>query len=164
MFPNPGRTLGKTPMNVESQGLVMRERFAPYVENVRFSKNGVQLATRHVVGTNTNLHPKRPGAAEEFRARDAANAAWIDHAFAAARQEDSKAVVLAWQANVHMKRGVYGTNMATLKDVVDQDAGPAPDKEELQPVLYHQLPPDLHLEVIHYFNVAGVLDLKVGPQ
>ncbi len=61
-----------------------------------------------------------------------------------------------------MKRDISGANMVTLKDAGDQDAGPAPDKEELQPAFYHQLPPDLHLEVIHYFNVVGLLDLAVG--
>ena len=61
-----------------------------------------------------------------------------------------------WQANVQMKRDIYGANMVTLKDVGDQDAGPALDKEELQPACYHQLPPDLHLEVIHSFKVVGV--------
>ena len=67
----------------------------------------------------------------------------------------------ARQANIQMKRDNYGTNMVTLKDVGDQDAGPAPDKEELQPAFYHQLPPGLHLEVIHSFNVVGSLDLTV---
>ena len=67
-----------------------------------------------------------------------------------------------WQANVQMKRDIYGTKMVALKDVGDQDAGPAPDKEELQPAFYHCLPPDLHLEVLLYFNVVGVLDLTVG--
>lgn len=101
MFPKPGQTLGKTQMSVESQALTMADRFAPYVENVRFSKNGVQFATLHVVGSNNNLDERRPGAAEEFRARESANSAWLEHAFKAARQEDSKALVLAWQANVH---------------------------------------------------------------
>jgi hypothetical protein len=64
-----------------------------------------------------------------------------------------------WQANAQMKRDIYGTNMVTLKDVGDQDAGPAPDKQELQPVLYHQLPPGLHLEAIHSFNVVGAFGL-----
>ena len=67
-----------------------------------------------------------------------------------------------WQANLQMKRDIYGARMVTLKDVGDQDAGPAPDKDELQPVFYHQLPPGLHLEVIHSFNVVGVLDLTAG--
>jgi len=65
------------------------------------------------------------------------------------------------QDYVQMKRDVYRAKMVTLRDVGDQDASPAPDKEELQPVYYHQLPPDIHLEVIHYFNVVGVLDLAV---
>ena len=69
-----------------------------------------------------------------------------------------------WQANVQMKRDIYGANMVTLKDVADQDAGPAPDKEELQPTFYHQWPPGLHLEDIHPFKVVGVLDLTVGGQ
>ncbi|MFM7987207.1 MAG: hypothetical protein ACKPKO_48635, partial [Candidatus Fonsibacter sp.] len=64
----------------------------------------------------------------------------------------------AWQANVQMKRDIYGANMVTLKDVGDQDVGPAPDKEELRPVFYYQMPLDLHLEFIHYFNVVGVWD------
>ena len=67
-----------------------------------------------------------------------------------------------WQANLEMKRHIYGARMVTLKDVGDQDAGTAPDKNEVQPVFYHQLPPELHLEVIHSYNVVGVLDLTSG--
>ena len=67
-----------------------------------------------------------------------------------------------WQANVQMKRDIYGARLVTLKIVSDQDAGPAPDKDELRPVFYHQLPPGLHLEVIHSLNVVGVLGLTVG--
>ena len=47
---------------------------------------------------------------------------------------------IVWQANVQMKRDIVGANMVTFKDVGHQDAGPAPDKEELQPAFYHQLP------------------------
>ncbi|MFM7984182.1 MAG: hypothetical protein ACKPKO_33155, partial [Candidatus Fonsibacter sp.] len=54
------------------------------------------------------------------------------------------------------------TNMVTLEDVDDQDAGPAPDNDELQPVFYHQLPTDLYLQLIHSFNGVGVLELTVG--
>ena len=67
-----------------------------------------------------------------------------------------------WQANLEVKRDIYGARMVTLKDVGDQDAGTAPDKNEVQPVFYHQLPPELHLEVIHSYNVVGVLDLTTG--
>ena len=47
--------------------------------------------------------------------------------------------------------------MVILKDAGDQDAGPAPDKEELQPAFYHKLPPDLHFEVIY-----SALGLTIG--
>ena len=60
-----------------------------------------------------------------------------------------------------MTRDIHGANMVALKDVGDQDAGSTPEKEELQPVFYHQLPPGLHLEVIHSFNVVGALGLTV---
>ena len=154
MFPNPGRTLGKMQMSVESQGLVMKERFAPYVENVRFSKNGVQFATLHVVGSNNNLDEDRPGAAEEFRARDAANAAWIEHAFAAARQEDSKAVVLAWQANVHhrgRKDNDYSPAFAQTVSSVAKQA-----KEFGRPVL-------VIYGDYHFFEISRFLDMDGKP-
>ena len=52
--------------------------------------------------------------------------------------------------------------MVTWKDVGGEDAGPTPDKEELQPAFYRQLPPGLHLEVIRSFTVVVVLDLTLG--
>ncbi|MFM7981350.1 MAG: hypothetical protein ACKPKO_18740, partial [Candidatus Fonsibacter sp.] len=64
-----------------------------------------------------------------------------------------------WQVIVQMKRDIYGARLVTAKDVGDQDAGPPPDKGELQPAVYHQWPPDSHLEVIHYFNMVGVFGL-----
>lgn len=154
MFPNPGRTLGKTPMSVESQGLVMRERFAPYVENVRFSKNGVQFATLHVVGSNNNLDQKRPGAAEEFRARDAANAAWIDHAFAAARQEVSKAVVLAWQANVHYRDARVEDYSPAFGQTITSVARHAKDFGKPVLVIYGDA---------HFFEISRFLDMDGKP-
>ena len=39
-----------------------------------------------------------------------------------------------WQANLEMKRHIYGAKMVTLKDVCDQGAGTTPDKNEVQPV------------------------------
>ncbi|MFM7986832.1 MAG: hypothetical protein ACKPKO_46715, partial [Candidatus Fonsibacter sp.] len=67
-----------------------------------------------------------------------------------------------WQADVQTNRDIYGAKVVTLNDVGDQDASPTPDKDALQPVFHHQLPTDLYLEVIHSFNVAGVLDLTDG--
>ncbi|MDB5570462.1 MAG: hypothetical protein JWN93_1645 [Hyphomicrobiales bacterium] len=103
MFPAPGRTLGKSPMSVETQARAMADRFGAYVENVQFEKNGVYFSTLHITGSNNNSDPRRPTALAEFAARDAANAAWMERAFAAAIAGGAKALVLAWQANVHHK-------------------------------------------------------------
>jgi hypothetical protein len=96
-FAEPTASLGKTRLPVESQARVMPDRFATFVENQRWSHNGVMFATVHVVGSNNNFEP-RPGAPAEYAARNAANVAWIDDTFAKARAAGSKAVVLAWQA------------------------------------------------------------------
>lgn len=154
MFPNPGQSLGKTQMSVESQGLVMKERFAAYIENVRFSKNSVQFATLHVVGSNNNFDEARPGAAEEFRARDAANAAWIEHAFKAARSEVSKAVVLAWQANVHHRGRKVEEYSPAFAQTITSVASYA--KDFGKPVL-------VIAGDYHFFEVSRFLDMDGKP-
>jgi hypothetical protein len=99
-FADPTRALGRAPLPVESQARVMPAH-AAYVENARFEKNGVVFATVHVVGSNNNFEPGDPKTALEHFERDAANVAWIDDTFAKARARAAKAVVLAWQADVH---------------------------------------------------------------
>src|SRR5262249_48459359 len=98
-FAKPGTTLGKAPMQVESQAVVMRERFAKYVENQRFIKNRVVFIVPHVPGSNNGFETIDPEAAMEYFARNAANVAWIDDGFRVARESDAKAVVIAFQAN-----------------------------------------------------------------
>jgi hypothetical protein len=100
MFPQPGRSLGKQTINVEAQSLVMSE-FPGFPENVRFEKNGVHIATAHVVGSNNNYDPDRAGAMEEFTLRNAANIAWLNQTFQRAIEANAKALVIGWQANVH---------------------------------------------------------------
>lgn len=99
-FATPGQSLGKSTMPVESQGVVMKDKFATYVENSRFEKNGVVFATVHVVGSNNNLEAGTAKVAMEFFDRDPANVAWIDDTFRKAKESGAKAVVLAWQADV----------------------------------------------------------------
>jgi hypothetical protein len=95
-FAAPG-SLGASPMPLASQ----REDPAhgTFVENTRWSRGGVTFAALHVVGSNNNLLPDRPGSEAEFRARDAANLAWLRETFAEARASGSIAVGLFIQAN-----------------------------------------------------------------
>jgi len=105
-FSEPGVSLGKNPMRVESQARVM-PKYAKFVENQRFSKNGVLFVIPHVVGSNNGFEPQDPEAAVEFFERNAANIAWINDGFRVAMETGAKAVVIAFQANVYELRQPY---------------------------------------------------------
>ncbi len=98
-FADPGKSQGKAPMAVESQSKTMADKFGKYVENARWTKNGVMFATVHVVGSNNNFEAGNLKTVAEFFDRDPANIAWIDDTFAKAKETGAKAVVLAWQAD-----------------------------------------------------------------
>ena len=155
MFPAPGQSLGRARMEVESQSRAMAQRFAPYVENVRFVKNGVHFATVHVVGSNNNLDDKRPAAMAEFRARDEANAAWIAHAFEQARAQDAKALVLAWQANVTagMERR-NGRFSEAFRSVIEATAKGARDLRKPVLVIWGDY---------HFYEVSRFVDFDGAP-
>lgn len=97
-YPVPGRTLGGAPATVTAQ--------STYVENVRFVRSGVLLATVHVVGSSNDLAPwsglvggDRPTERmAEFTARRNANLAWIKAAFDTAAATGAYGVVLMLQA------------------------------------------------------------------
>ena len=97
-FSKPGASLGKVPMQVESQAKAM-PKFATFVENQRFAKNGVVFIVPHVVGSNNGFNPADQHAVTEFAERDAANVAWIDDGFRVATETGAKAMVIAFQAN-----------------------------------------------------------------
>ena len=99
-FADPSRSLGKAPIALESQAVVMAGRFAPFVENARFSRDGVHFITLHVVGSNNNFEPRDPAAVAEFFARDEANVAWLTAGFDTAIAERAPAVVVAFQADM----------------------------------------------------------------
>ncbi len=91
------RSLGQRPIAVQRQPDAMPE-FAPYVENLRWTHRGVLFATFHTVGPHNGVDAPRAAVRAEARAREAANAAWIAAAFALARQQQARALVLATQA------------------------------------------------------------------
>jgi hypothetical protein len=102
-FANPQKSLGRMPIDVESQARVMPE-YATYVENTRFEKNGVLFLGVHVPGSNNGFEADDPEAAKEFFARDRANVAWIDAGFAKARDSEAKAMVIFMQAEFDESR------------------------------------------------------------
>ena len=95
-YPAPGLSLGRSPMKVEPQSV--DPKFAKFVENTRWEKNGVHFATLHVVGSNNNLQRDQE-AVNEYIERNAANIAWINSSFARAMATNAKAVVIAFQAD-----------------------------------------------------------------
>lgn len=102
-FALPGKTLGKTPMLVDSQAK-LSPKHAKFVENQRFTKNGVVFIVAHVVGSNNGFEPQDPQAAVEYFERNAATVAWIADGFRVARETDAKAVVVVFHANVYELR------------------------------------------------------------
>jgi hypothetical protein len=109
-YPEPGRSLGQRPMAVRSQA---REQpaHAAFVENVMFERDGVVVATLHVVGSRNGLVSwmaldpsdgvKGTNALRgaEVESRQAANLAWLDRVFDEATRIRAAGVVLAWHAN-----------------------------------------------------------------
>ena len=122
-FPRPGRTLGQRAVKTTTQAKD-REHSA-YVENVRLDRAGVVIASVHVVGSQNDLVPwfgaaetaeQRTARLAEFTARQAANLAWIDEAFATAVKTRAPGVLLLMQAEP-----VIGPGYQAVRDrIVEQ--------------------------------------------
>ena len=91
------RSRGRRPLPLVTQR--RDPAYRTFVENARWTLGGVMFATVHVVGSQNNRQPAVPGAMEEWRERDAANAAWVTGVFAAAREGAAPGLVLFFQAD-----------------------------------------------------------------
>lgn len=97
-FSTPGVTLGGRKMGVEAED--------GYPENQLWVRSRVTFATLHIIGSNNGLDPwapalDQPAAREaEVTARNAANIAWLEHAFAVASEEGSAGIALFYQADL----------------------------------------------------------------
>ncbi|MET0385109.1 MAG: metallophosphoesterase [Polyangiales bacterium] len=106
-FPQPGRTLGKQPIEVQTQAA--DPAHAAVVENVRFVRDDVVFATVHVVGSNNGMAlwngigesetAPRPERLAEVQSRVLASLAWIDGTFDEAEKRGAAGVLIAMQAN-----------------------------------------------------------------
>ncbi|PAW69084.1 MAG: hypothetical protein B9S34_00125 [Opitutia bacterium Tous-C1TDCM] len=97
------RSRGAQPLDLVTQR--RDPAFAAYVENARWSRGGVIFATLHLVGSANNHQPKFPGAVEEWRAREAANVAWLRAVFAEATRTAAPGVAFFFQANAVSANG-----------------------------------------------------------
>lgn len=123
-FPQSGKSLGRAPIDVESQAQAMAAH-AAYVENSRFAKNDVLFIGVHVTGSNNGFEAQDPAAATEFFARDKANVAWIDDGFRHARETSAKAVVIFLQAEFDQARFPNGamprqSGFANVLDAIER--------------------------------------------
>ena len=107
-FPVPGLTLGKRTMRVTTQA--SEAAYAPFVENVRWVREGVVFATIDVPGSGNDLNPwfgidkndtvetPRPDRITEYKTRMAAVLAWLDETFAFAERIHAPGVFIAMEA------------------------------------------------------------------
>ncbi|MFY9608432.1 MAG: hypothetical protein WAU45_07445 [Blastocatellia bacterium] len=100
IFFDPTRSLGGRALPLVSQA--SREPFREFVENVRWSHEGIVFATVHIVGSTNGMEafPARtPADDAAAKRRTEAAAAWVREAFAEARSLNALAVVLSFHAN-----------------------------------------------------------------
>ncbi len=122
-FKEPGMSLGGRRIPIETQSA------DGYPENARVMMNGVMIITAHVVGSNNGFEAHDPVAAEEYFARDAANRDWLTASFAAARDQDASALILAihgdmfefdfglpWNAEGFLRHSGFAQFARVLKD------------------------------------------------
>lgn len=102
-FATPEKSLGQTPIDIESQSRLMLE-YAAYVENTRFVKNDVLFLGVHVPGSNNGFEADNSEAVKEYFDRDKANVSWIDAGFLKARDGGARAIVVFMQAEFDESR------------------------------------------------------------
>jgi hypothetical protein len=91
------RSLGQRTIALDRQS--NDPSFSKYRENARWDIGGVTFATLHVVGSNNGLG-RTPEGDAEFAERNTANLAWLRQAFAHAKANNSRAVMVVQQANI----------------------------------------------------------------
>ncbi len=87
-----------TPFSMGQRPLKQEVQAAPYVENRRWTINGVTYATLNIQGSCNNLCDTAPDPAE-FAARNAANIAWMQKTFQVAKARKSVAIMFVTQGN-----------------------------------------------------------------
>jgi len=97
MYPAPSRSLGRTTLPLLTQSA--EPKYGKFVENARWEKADIVFATLHIVGSNNNLQ-RDQAAVNEYIERNSANLAWINAAFARAREIEARGIVFFFQADL----------------------------------------------------------------
>jgi hypothetical protein len=111
MFFPEGRSLGQRTIAVTSQATDPRN--AKFSENLRWSMGGVTFVTVHIVGSNDNFG-RTPEMDAEYGERKAANIAWLKQAFARAKGDGSRGLVILTQANLIFEKHWPGDKLRIL--------------------------------------------------
>jgi hypothetical protein len=131
-FAQPGRSLGGPALAVVSQA--GDPAFAEFVENARWSHQGVIFATVHLVGSENGRYPF-PGQVaadlDEVERRTEAAAAWLREAFAEAHATRAVAVVVSFhgfpffeQPPEDERRRAFEPFLLALEEEVERFARP----------------------------------------
>ncbi|HEV8482045.1 MAG TPA: metallophosphoesterase [Blastocatellia bacterium] len=106
-FADPTHSLGGSPLSLVSQA--GREPFPEFVENARWTHEGIVFTTVHLVGSRNGLKPfpSRTDADDAAaRRRTEAAAAWVREAFAEARALSASAVVICFHGTPAFEESV----------------------------------------------------------
>ena len=119
------QSLGKRTMPLIRQS--QDPAFAKYRENVRWDLNGVTFVTLHVTGSNNGIG-RSPDGDAEFAERNKANMSWLQQAFARAKTNNSRAVMVLQQGNMFPNMTPYPGNpelsngFTELRTLLEQEA------------------------------------------
>jgi len=128
-FAKPGHTLGVTEKRVRTQAKQFDPNYpadAQFVENVRWQDSGVMFVTVNVPGSNNDTVPwsgvfANPAAQDqEVAERTAADIRWLQAAFAEAKEDHAKAMVIVQQADMWDPEALAGNELYNYTPYVQQ--------------------------------------------
>jgi hypothetical protein len=127
-FPKAGGTLGSGTLKVISQATAYNHKFPTdknYIENVRWQQKDVVFVTLNIPGGSNNdddnwygTPDKSQAQIDEVAQRTAADLRWLDAAFAYAKSEHAKGVVIFEQADMWDLDGKAASHIANYEPFI----------------------------------------------
>ena len=127
-FPKAGGTLGSGTLKVTSQAMAYNRKYPTdknYVENVRWQQKDVVFVTVNIPGGSNNdddnwygTPDKSQAQIDEVAQRTGADLRWLDSAFAYAKSEHAKGVVIFEQADMWDLDGKTASHIANYETFI----------------------------------------------